>query len=329
MGSCENRLLCHFPGTTPHQDYPTDRPLGIPSTDQVLYNGVMKIPKRLKPLVEDGLIDEVITQLMSGKEASVFMVRCGAKIRCAKVYKEATNRSFKKAATYQEGRKVRNSRRARAMEKGSRYGRRQQEETWQNAELDALYKVSAVGVRVPETYGCVNGVLLMELITDEEGYVAPRLGDVSMTQEQAIEDHGVMMQYIARMLCAGIVHGDLSEFNVLVDQYGPVIIDLPQAVDASSNNNAEEMFHRDVNKIRDYYGLFAPELLSTRYASEIWSVYSEGGLSPETILTGRFQDDTEEADVDAVMEEIKAVYAEEQERQAYLRSLEEDQPEPY
>jgi RIO kinase 1 len=285
----------------------------------------MKIPKRLKPLVEDGLIDEVITQLMSGKEASVYMVRCGSKTRCAKVYKEATNRSFKKAATYQEGRKVRNSRRARAMEKGSKYGRKQQEETWQNAELDALYKVSSVGVRVPETYGCVNGVLLMELIVDEEGFVAPRLGDVSMEADQAIEDHGVMMQYVARMLCAGIVHGDLSEFNVLVDQFGPVIIDLPQAVDASSNNNAEEMFARDVNKIRDYYGLFAPELLETNYASEIWTLYSEGDLSPESVLTGFYEEDTEEADVDAVLEEIKAVYAEEQERQAYLQSLEDEE----
>ncbi|MFT4712611.1 MAG: RIO kinase 1 [Candidatus Azotimanducaceae bacterium] len=285
----------------------------------------MKIPKRLKPLVEDGLIDEVITQLMSGKEASVYMVRCGSKTRCAKVYKEATNRSFKKAATYQEGRKVRNSRRARAMEKGSKYGRKQQEETWQSAELDALYKVAAVGVRVPETYGCVNGVLLMELIVDEEGFVAPRLGDVSMEADQAIEDHGVMMQYVARMLCAGIVHGDLSEFNVLVDQFGPVIIDLPQAVDASSNNNAEEMFARDVNKIRDYYGLFAPELLETNYASEIWTLYSEGDLSPESVLTGFYEEDTEEADVDAVLEEIKAVYAEEQERQAYLQSLEDEE----
>jgi len=298
--------------------------LGIPSCDQVLYKVVMKIPKRLQPLVDDGLIDEVITQLMSGKEASVFMVRCGSKTRCAKVYKEATNRSFKKAATYQEGRKVRNSRRARAMERGSKFGRKQQEETWQNAELDALHKVAGVGVRVPETYGCVNGVLLMELIVDEEGFVAPRLGDVSMTAEQAIEDHGVMMQYVARMLCAGIVHGDLSEFNVLVDEYGPVIIDLPQAVDASSNNNAEAMFTRDVNKIRDYYGLFAPELLKTRYASEIWSLYSEGDLSPESVLTGHFEDDETEADVDAVLEEIKAVYAEEEERQAYLRSLEQE-----
>ena len=289
----------------------------------------MKTPKRIVPLVEDGVVDEVLRQLMSGKEATVYVVRCGKDIRCAKVYKEVAKRSFKQAVEYQEGRKGRNSRRQRAMEKRSKYGRKQQEEAWHNAEVDALYKLERAGVRVPQPFGCFDGVLLMELVTSEEGEVAPRLNDVVLTREQALEDHAVMMGYVVKMLCAGLVHGDLSEFNVLVDQYGPVIIDLPQAVDASSNNNAEEMFHRDVNKIRDYYGLFAPELLSTRYASEIWSVYSEGGLSPETILTGRFQDDTEEADVDAVMEEIKAVYAEEQERQAYLRSLEEDQPEPY
>jgi RIO kinase 1 len=192
----------------------------------------MKTPKRLRPLIEDGLIDEVIGQLMSGKEATVYTVRCGSEIRCAKVYKEAMKRSFKKATQYQEGRKVRNSRRARAMEKGSKYGRKQQEETWQNAEVDALYLLANAGVRVPKPYGCFDGVLLMELVSDESGGVAPRLGDVSMSAEQALEDHAVVMHYVVLMLCAGIVHGDLSEFNVLVDDYGPVIIDLPQAVDA-------------------------------------------------------------------------------------------------
>ncbi|MFK8051304.1 MAG: PA4780 family RIO1-like protein kinase [Halioglobus sp.] len=274
----------------------------------------MKFPKRLQPLVEDGLIDDVVSQLMSGKEATVYTVRCGSEIRCAKVYKEANKRSFKKAAQYQEGRKVRNSRRARAMEKGSKFGRKQQEEAWQNAEVDALYRVAAAGVRVPKPYGCFDGVLLMELVTDDEGRVAPRLSEVSMTAEQALEDHAAVMRDVVKMLCAGIVHGDLSEFNVLVDDYGPVIIDLPQAVDAAANNNAEAMLERDVNKMRDYYGLFAPELLTTNYAKEIWELYEEGDLHPEIELTGYFEEDTHEADVDTVLEEIKAAFAEEQER---------------
>jgi RIO kinase 1 len=206
----------------------------------------MKTPKRIKPLVEDGLVDEVIRQLMSGKEATVYIVRCGEELRCAKVYKEAAKRSFKKAVQYQEGRKVRNSRRARAIEKGSKFGRKQQEEVWQNAEVDALYRLAQAGVRVPQAFGCFDGVLLMELVTDDEGLVAPRLNDVSMTAEQALEDHQVVIRDVVRMLCAGLIHGDLSEFNVLVDEYGPVIIDLPQAVDAAANNKAESMLARDV-----------------------------------------------------------------------------------
>lgn len=283
----------------------------------------MKFPKRLLPLVEDGLIDDVVSQLMSGKEATVYTVRCGSEIRCAKVYKEANKRSFKKAVQYQEGRKVRNSRRARAMEKGSKFGRKQQEEAWQNAEVDALYRVAAAGVRVPKPYGCFDGVLLMELVTNDEGQVAPRLSEVSMTAEQALEDHAVVMQDVVRMLCAGIVHGDLSEFNVLVDDYGPVIIDLPQAVDAAANNNAEAMLERDVNKMRDYYGLFAPELLKTNYAKEIWEHYEEGDLHPEIELTGYYEEDTHEANVDSVLEEIKAAFAEEQERIERIRSADE------
>ncbi len=283
----------------------------------------MKFPKRLLPLVEDGLIDDVVSQLMSGKEATVYTVRCGSEIRCAKVYKEANKRSFKKAVQYQEGRKVRNSRRARAMEKGSKFGRKQQEEAWQNAEVDALYRVAAAGVRVPKPYGCFDGVLLMELVTNDEGQVAPRLSEVSMTAEQALEDHVTVMQDVVRMLCAGIVHGDLSEFNVLVDDYGPVIIDLPQAVDAAANNNAEAMLERDVNKMRDYYGLFAPELLKTNYAKEIWEHYEEGDLHPEIELTGYYEEDTHEANVDSVLEEIKAAFAEEQERLERISSADE------
>ena len=283
----------------------------------------MKIPSRLRPLYEDGLIDEVLYQLMGGKEATVYVVRSGDDTRCAKVYKEAAKRSFKQAAKYQEGRREKNSRRARAMEKGSKFGRKQMEESWQNAEVDALYRVARAGVRVPQPYGCFDGVLLMELVTDGEGEVAPRLGDVDMTSEQAREDHALMMHYIQLMLCAGIVHGDLSEFNVLVDEYGPVVIDLPQAVDAAANNNAQEMFARDVNKISDYYSLFAPELRNTRYAKEMWGLYEEGELLPETRLTGLFEEDLEAANVDSVLEEIKAVMAEEAERLERVREAEE------
>ena len=284
----------------------------------------MKIPTRLQPLVEDGLIDEVVRPLMSGKEAAVFVVRCGNEIRCAKVYKEATKRSFKQAVLYQEGRKVRNSRRARAMEKGSKFGRDQQESSWQNAEVDALYRLAAIGVRVPTPYGCFDGVLLMELVTDDEGGVAPRLNDVSMSVEQAREDHVVVMEYVKLMLCAGLVHGDLSEFNVLVDAYGPVIIDLPQAVDAAANNNARKMLDRDVRNMTEYYGQYAPDLLETRYAAEMWSLYEEGKLTPESELTGHFDDPEGDADVDSVVAEIRAAFEEEEERLERMRDADDD-----
>jgi RIO kinase 1 len=284
----------------------------------------MKTPKRILPLVEDGLVDEVISRLMSGKEADVYVVRCGTEIRCAKVYKDATKRNFKQAVNYQEGRKVKNSRRARAMEKGSKFGRKLQEETWQNAEVEALYRLAAAGVRVPQPYGCLDGVLLMELITDDEGDVAPRLSDVSMSAEQALEDHALVMQYVMRMLCAGVVHGDLSEFNVLVDAYGPVIIDLPQAVDAAANNHAQSMLARDVDNMTQYYGQFAPQLLGSRYAKEIWALYEDGKLHEDIELTGEFAESDVSADVEAVLDEIKSVFAEEQARQERLRATEEE-----
>ena len=283
----------------------------------------MKIPARLQPLYEDGLIDAVLYQLRSGKEATVYVVRSGAEIRCAKVYKEAAKRSFKQAVKYQEGRREKNSRRARAMEKGSKFGRKQVEESWRNAELNALYRVARAGVRVPQPYGCFDGVLLMELVTDDQGEVAPRLADVVMSAEQAIEDHAVMMHYIRLMLCDGLVHGDLSEFNVLVDEYGPVVIDLPQAVDAAANNNAREMFNRDVNRITSYYAEYAPELRNSRYANEIWALYEDGELHPELELNGQFEENLQAADVDAVLLEIKAVMAEERARQERLRQAEE------
>ncbi len=274
----------------------------------------MKIPKRISPLVEEGLIDEVISRLMSGKEADVFVVRCNSEIRCAKVYKDSVNRSFKQAVLYQEGRKTRNSRRGRAMEKGSKFGREQQEQTWHNAEVDALTKLAKAGVRVPVPYACIDGVLLMELVTDSEGDVAPRLSEVDLTPAQAVIDHGKVMRFVVQMLCAGLVHGDLSEFNILVDANGPVIIDLPQAVDAAANNNAESMLLRDVNKITHFYGQFAPELLETKYGKEIWKLYEEGELQPTSKLTGLFAESDSAADVDGVLEEIESVIDEEKQR---------------
>lgn len=283
----------------------------------------MKIPKRLQPLVDDGLIDEVLHPLMSGKEAAVFVVRCGDEIRAAKIYKEADKRSFKQAVQYQEGRKVRNSRRQRAMEKGSKFGRKQQEEAWHNAEVEALYRLAAAGVRVPQPYGCFDGVLLMELITDDQGRAAPRLNDVSMTAEQAREDHAEVMEYVKLMLVEGLVHGDLSEFNVLVDDYGPVIIDLPQAVDAAANMHAKSMLQRDVRNMTEYYGLFAPDLLQTDYAGEMWALYEAGELTADSVLTGEHEADEHEADVGSVMDEIRAVLAEEEARRQRLLEQEE------
>ncbi|AOR59719.1 PA4780 family RIO1-like protein kinase [Pectobacterium parmentieri] len=275
----------------------------------------MKIPNRLQPLVDDGLIDDVLQRLKSGKEADVYTVLCGDKIQCAKVYKEAMQRSFKQAVQYQEGRKVRNTRNARAMQKSSKFGRKQQEESWQTAEVEALFRLANAGVRVPQPYICIDGVLLMELVTDVEGAVAPRLSDVILTEESAVADFNTMIRNIVRMLCAGIVHGDLSEFNVLLDAQGPVIIDLPQAVDAAANNHAESMFTRDVNNITAYYGQFAPQLLQTRYAQEIWMLYEDGKLTPETVLTGLFVEAAHEVDMGSLIDEIIAAEDEFYERQ--------------
>ncbi|MDD5580261.1 MAG: serine protein kinase RIO [Methylobacter sp.] len=264
----------------------------------------MKTPKSLEPLVRDGLVDEVIRPLKSGKEAAVYVVLSEGEIRCAKVYKNVNERGFHKQAQYQEGRKVRNSRQARAMEKNTRFGRKQQEEVWQNAEVDALYRLAAAGVRVPQPYNFVEGVLLMELVTDKQGSAAPRLNDLELTSEEALEYHGFLIKEVVTMLCTGLVHGDLSEYNILIDANGPVIIDLPQAVDAAANNNASRMLERDVDNLAAYFGRFAPELLTTSYGKEIWKIYESGNLHPDVKLTGHFKNSNKVADVNSIMREI-------------------------
>ena len=265
----------------------------------------MKTPQRLEPLLEDGLIDDVVRQLMSGKEATVYVVRCGDDVRCAKVYKEANKRSFRQSVDYTEGRKVKNSRQSRAMAKGSKFGRESQEAAWQSAEVDALYRLANAGVRVPEPYNFYEGVLLMELVTDANGNAAPRLNDVTFSAEEARVHHQTLIKEVVRMLCAGIVHGDLSEFNILMSADGPVIIDLPQAVDAAGNNNASEMLARDVRNLSDYFGRFAPELLTTQYGKEIWALYAHGDLTLETKLTGQFRQNNKAVDLKSVMREIE------------------------
>src|SRR5512138_722417 len=265
----------------------------------------MRTPEGLQPLLDDGIVDEVTRQLKSGKEASVYVVRCGSQVRCAKVYKDMAQRSFQQRAQYQEGRKVRGSRQARAMAKSTRYGRKEQETAWKNTEVDALYQLVAAGVRVPQPFGFFNGVLLMELLTDADGNSAPRLGEVELAPEQAREFHSFLINQVVRMLCVGLIHGDLSEFNVLIDANGPVIIDLPQAVNAAGNNNAFAMLERDVRNVTETLGRFAPELLTTDYAPEMWSLFEQGELKPESKLTGIFIKDEVSANLGNVLDAIE------------------------
>jgi len=264
----------------------------------------MKIPPKMQLLVNNGLIDEVVSQLMSGKEAEVYVVRCSGELRCAKVYKDAVNRSFSKQAQYQEGRKVRSSRQARAINKNSKFGRDEQESAWQSAEVDALRRLAAAGVRVPQVFNYVGGIVLMELVVDAAGNPAPRLNDIRLSGAQAREYHRLLIGQIVLMLCSDLVHGDLSEYNVLVGSDGPVIIDLPQAIDAAGNNNAPAMFARDVANMTAYFGRFAPELLSSEYGREIWKLYARGELRPQAELTGRCEQSSAPADVPGVLRDV-------------------------
>ncbi|WPH22577.1 PA4780 family RIO1-like protein kinase [Variovorax paradoxus] len=279
----------------------------------------MKAPPRLQSLVDEGLIDTVVRQLMSGKEAMVYVVRCGEETRCAKVYKEADKRSFRQAVDYTENRRVRNSRETRAMAKGTRFGRQVTEAIWQSAEVDALYRLAAAGVRVPVPYNFLEGVLLMELVTDANGDAAPRLNDVAFTREEAVQHHASLLKEVVRMLCAGVVHGDLSEFNVLLAADGPVVIDLPQAVDAAGNNHAKRMLLRDVENLRNFFGQFAPELLGTHYGDEIWHLYERGLLRVESVLTGTHARDTGPVDLGNVLREVDDAREEEAARRLRMQ----------
>jgi RIO kinase 1 len=264
----------------------------------------VKIPKGLQPLIDDGVIDEVMRPLKSGKEATVYVVRSGTELRCAKVYRDMAQRSFQRRAQYQEGRKVRGSRETRAMSRNTRFGRREQEHEWKNAEVDALYRLVAAGVRVPKPFGYFNDVLVMELVTDASGNPAPRLGEVELPPDTAREYHGFLVQQIVRMLSLGLIHGDLSEFNVLLAPEGPVIIDLPQVVNAAGNNGALAMLERDTNNIRSTLGRFAPELLETEFAQEMWALYEKGELLAESQLTGIFVREDVPADSRSVIRAI-------------------------
>jgi RIO kinase 1 len=275
----------------------------------------MRAPKDLQALVDEGVIDEVIRPLKSGKEASVYVVRCGDEVRCAKVYKDMAQRSFQARVQYQEGRKVRGSRQARAIGKATNFGRKQQEDAWKNAEVDALYQLEAAGVRVPKPYGYFNGVLVMELIVDHEGFSAPRLGDVELLPEQARDYHRALIRNIQLMLCCGLVHGDLSEYNVLVAPDGPVVIDFPQVVSAAGNNAARAMLLRDVNNISTTLARFAPELASTRYGEELWLLLEKSELRPDSQLSGGYVDDETPADVEGVTLAINEARAEAERRQ--------------
>jgi len=261
----------------------------------------MKTPAALQPLIDDGVIDEVLRPLKSGKEATVYLVRSNGQTRCAKVYRDMGQRSFQKRAQYQEGRGVRGSRNARAMSKSTRFGRKEQEAAWKNAEVDALYQLVAANVRVPRPYGYFNDVLVMELVTDSAGNPAPRLSEIELSADKAREYHEFLMRQIARMLSIGLIHGDLSEFNVLVGPEGPVIIDFPQVVNAAGNNGALAMLERDVNNIRGTLGRFAPELLTTEFAREMWDLFEQGELTAERPLTGIFVRDETAADADGVL----------------------------
>lgn len=260
----------------------------------------MRIPPRLVPLVEEGVIERIVRPLLSGKEAQVYLVESGGALRVAKVYKSAQERTFRNRAEYTEGRTVRNSRDQRAMAKGSRHGRASDEATWQSAEADTIYRLYGAGVRVPKPHAFIDGVLVMECITGGDGGPAPRLAECTLEPDHARTVCDQLLREVVKMLCADIVHGDLSSFNVLLDDDGPVVIDFPQAVNAARNPSAKNILLRDVANITSHFlrGRPAHEL---RFAHEMWSLYERGELRPDSPMTGRFKLPSHEVDAERLL----------------------------
>jgi RIO kinase 1 len=225
-------------------------------------------------LVADGIVDALIQRVKTGKEAEVFIVRKGEEYLAAKVYKERTARNFKNNVTYKEGRQVRNTRDARAMAKGTKYGLELSEADWRHAEHDALLTVAAAGVRVPKPDLFYEGVLLMELVLGSDGQPAPRLIDVPLTRDEAVAHHRDILGQIVGMLTCDLIHGDLSPYNILMAWNGPTIIDLPQVIKAAHNSQSEGFLIRDVRNITEHFARYAPELKKCAHDGElIWRKY--------------------------------------------------------
>jgi RIO kinase 1 len=281
----------------------------------------MRVPDALQPLLDQGVIEEVVRPLMSGKEAAVYLVVSEGELCVAKLYKDADHRSFKHRAAYTEGRRVRNSRSRRAMAKRSKFGREQVEAAWRTAEVDMIHRLQSAGVRVPEPYAFIEGVLVMELVADPHGNPAPRLTDVEFSSDEAWDLFHILLKEVQKMLCAGVVHGDLSDFNVLLAADGPVIIDFPQAIDAAHNRNARQMLVRDVYNLTRFLARYCGKLRKRRYqgyGTEMWTLYERGELTPETTLTGKKPKPTHTADAMSLLEEIEAIQAESRKRREAL-----------
>lgn len=276
----------------------------------------MRTPSGLVSLIDQGVVDQVLRPLMSGKEAQVYLVMSDGEERVAKVYKDAEHRSFKHRADYTEGRRSKNSRDQRAINKGSKHGKAQEEEAWRCAEVDMIYRLRDAGVRVPVPYHFLDGVLVMELVKDADGNPAPRLGEVEMDAATAQRTFDYLIREVVKMLCAGVVHGDLSDFNVLMGAHGPVIIDFPQSLDAAGNQNAREILLRDVaNLNRFLLGHGAPEQ-PLKHGAEMWEKYARGELRPDSVLTGKHKGSEARVDLMGLIRELEADERDEQRRRA-------------
>ena len=270
------------------------------------------------PLFDSGIIERVVRPLMSGKEAQVFLVVSQGELRVAKVYKDAHKRTFKNRAEYTEGRKTRNSRDQRAIEKRSKHGRAQDEDAWKSTEIDMIHRLHAGGVRVPIPHAYSDGVLIMECVVDLDGNPAPRLGDVAFDSEAAQVIYDRVIREVVRMLAVGVVHGDLSDFNVLVAGDEPVIIDFPQSVDTASNTNARRLLIRDVDNLHRFLTGYVPKAPRLPYAEEMWELHEHNALTAETRLTGRYRPTERRTSDDAVLDLIQDADRDERKRRDSL-----------